>query len=483
MIHCDGERCPGNNWYHLECVGMTGRRNIARLSWFCPPCEEKKKKISQREKEQMEKLKSKTLKRVTVEEVLDENKYVLSKNDRNPLKVESAERQSREAMDELARTASLLHFDATSGQLIIPSSDGHVSNDRNSINCKRLRSNVGGDVAVPSHAARTYPWYPSGLCRMTLQPTHFQALQSLHRVIVDKLFVDQRLTPWAGVGESDARRRGYAFLPAMYGSFGKNSLTKAGIKFHAAEKRSGEARRDEAANWHSCVRLAASDISPAQVAALEAVVAVVRAAVAAEYRPCISLSNLQALQPNLHSGLDHLPAHMDSPLHDGFGVVIVTVCVHQSANILMVNAAPTNTSTGSSDPPSSSSSSSLSSKEKKNKKDRKECWWFQANEGDLYVLSGAARNSFDHGVICPLEKRRKSRSLLLPGEEEGEEDDQQQGKEGQRKRRRTGGKAKNRPLTDPVGRESLNLRFGLHSSRPGQPFNAFEEMPLFFEGD
>jgi hypothetical protein len=32
-----------------------------------------------------------------------------------------------------------------------------------------------------------------------------------------------------------------------------------------------------------------------------------------------------SLQPNLHNGATHLPPHLDFPLHDGFGVVIVTI--------------------------------------------------------------------------------------------------------------------------------------------------------------
>ena len=39
----------------------------------------------------------------------------------------------------------------------------------------------------------------------------------------------------------------------------------------------------------------------------------------------VSLERLVAAQPNLHNGARHLPPHLDFPLHDGFGVVIVTV--------------------------------------------------------------------------------------------------------------------------------------------------------------
>ena len=46
----------------------------------------------------------------------------------------------------------------------------------------------------------------------------------------------------AGIGESDKRKRGYAFLPHSYGKFGKTFLKSAGIHFHAAEKKGTDHR-------------------------------------------------------------------------------------------------------------------------------------------------------------------------------------------------------------------------------------------------
>jgi hypothetical protein len=126
-------------------------------------------------------------------------------------------------------------------------------------------------------------------------------------------------------------------------------------------------------------------------------------------------------------------AHTDSPLNDGFGVVIVTICVHQFANILL-----------------SSNECSKSN------------WLFEAQEGELYVLSGDSRNVFDHGVICPLEKRKVK--LIR-------EDDRDSQRTPKRKRKRS--------QSGPVGRESLNLRFALHGNKPGLPFYVGEEMPFF----
>ena len=97
---------------------------------------------------------------------------------------------------------------------------------------------------------------------------------------------------------------------------------------------------------------------------------------------------------------------------DGFGVVIVTICVHQNADILM-----------------------LSNKSNKS-------WVFNVQEGETYVLSGDSRNICDHGVICPLEKRGRRAA--------GDENPPNK-----KTRKKRGG-------SENVGRESLNLRFGIH---------------------
>ncbi|KAI8812259.1 hypothetical protein BJ742DRAFT_752892 [Cladochytrium replicatum] len=41
MIACDGEDCP-NEWFHLECVGLT---ETPKGSWFCPDCRKKQRKV------------------------------------------------------------------------------------------------------------------------------------------------------------------------------------------------------------------------------------------------------------------------------------------------------------------------------------------------------------------------------------------------------------------------------------------------------
>ena len=43
-----------------------------------------------------------------------------------------------------------------------------------------------------------------------------------------------------------------------------------------------------------------------------------------------------AAQPNLHRGKAYLRPHLDEPLHDGFGVVIVTIAIDGDATIWSV---------------------------------------------------------------------------------------------------------------------------------------------------
>ena len=82
-------------------------------------------------------------------------------------------------------------------------------------------------------------------------------------------------------------------------------------------------------------------------------------------------------------------------------------------------------------------------------------WTFNALEGSLYVLADTVRNGFDHGVICPFEKRHKTAKADEPA------------------------KSKNRSKVRRPGRESLNFRFALHGNLPSKSFYVGDEMPLF----
>ena len=37
MIACTGSECPGNNWYHFQCVGID-EESVPNGDWFCLAC-------------------------------------------------------------------------------------------------------------------------------------------------------------------------------------------------------------------------------------------------------------------------------------------------------------------------------------------------------------------------------------------------------------------------------------------------------------
>ena len=53
-----------------------------------------------------------------------------------------------------------------------------------------------------------------------------------------------------------------------------------------------------------------------------------------KYRAVLAPAQLVAATPNLHNGRAYLRPHLDEPLHDGFGIVIVTVAIRGDATIL-----------------------------------------------------------------------------------------------------------------------------------------------------
>ena len=101
---------------------------------------------------------------------------------------------------------------------------------------------------------------------------------------------------------------------------------------------------------------------------------------------------------------------MDEPLHDGFGVVIVTIAVRGAAHILLRG--------GGGGGGGGSGGGAV---------DEHRCFRLEAAASEAYALSGVARNACLHGVLS----------------EQGSE-----------------------------RRCSLNLRFGLHSSDPAGTFPA-----------
>ncbi|KAJ1455392.1 hypothetical protein M885DRAFT_520326 [Pelagophyceae sp. CCMP2097] len=186
---------------------------------------------------------------------------------------------------------------------------------------------------------------------------------------------------WAGGSDAtDSRWRCYG-LPRG----AEQRLRDGGVNFHSFETRGADGRaQEEQRNWASCCDV---EILDELDAALCNVAASAARAVGNAYPPGAGRDDLVALQPNVHAGAAHLPSHFDWPLHDGFGVVIVTISMQRSATVVLND-------------------------------DQAKEWSFNLDAGEAYALTGKARNVCSHGVLC-----------------------------------------------DPkvVDRESLNLRFGLHT--------------------
>jgi hypothetical protein len=110
---------------------------------------------------------------------------------------------------------------------------------------------------------------------------------------------------------------------------------------------------------------------------------------------------------------------VDEPLHDGFGVVIVTIAVRGAAHILLRGGGGSGSGgSGGGGGGGGSGGGAI---------DEHRCFRLEAAASEAYALSGVARNACLHGVLS----------------EQGSE-----------------------------RRCSLNLRFGLHSSDPAGTFPA-----------
>ena len=138
------------------------------------------------------------------------------------------------------------------------------------------------------------------------------------------------------------------------------------------------AELDRSANKRASVMLTKEEVDACSSrhgcsveAAIGRVVDVFRPA-AGKYGELLRFDRLVAAQPNLHGGKAFLPPHLDEPLHDGFGIVIVTIAIRGDADILL-QTRPWEAA----------------------KKDFR----FALQEGQAYMLSGDARNKCLHGVI------------------------------------------------------------------------------------
>ena len=253
-----------------------------------------------------------------------------------------------------------------------------------------------------------------GLVKITHIPSELlQDLTTIHDHI--KAVTRDRMVSWSGVGgEWDGRLRAFGFpsRPTL------RKLDASHVRLHAFEKTGTDAEEDEEANRASiCIlddkqertirkggdengnsgAVRSLSVDPFNVAhRLCNVINPTRAGIPLSIA---NASQIIAYQPNLHRGARFLKPHMDQPLHEGFGKMIVTVAIRGGGATIVLLDKDENGTTEDGDKYQLS-------------------WRFHLCEGEAYILTGRARNLCLHGVIAD----------------------------------------------DPLGvRESLNLRFGIHS--------------------
>ena len=271
-------------------------------------------------------------------------------------------------------------------------------------------------------------------------PNLFRDLTRIHAIVKRKVKMND-MVPWAGIGGDSTRLRAFGFM-------GETSLDRldrrSAVRLHAPEKQGEDAVRDERANRkaicildrtrervvgigrgkgkHRDKRLVPAPhytVNPTLVAdKLCAAILTDKSSGSNNHtnghlNPNVLCSNeLITYQTNLHNGAKHLAAHLDAPLHEGFGKVIVTVAIRGSATILLIGK-------GDDDNDYERANKNIDLDESSDL-NLQPAWKFHLKEGEAYVLSGNVRNVCLHAVLAN---------------------------------------------DDGIGgnRESLNLRFGLHS--------------------
>ena len=169
----------------------------------------------------------------------------------------------------------------------------------------------------------------NGLARLDLDADDARAFSQLHAAILAKL--EERLAGWGGVGDHSGRLRGYGYLPGLKQSEAHHRESVISMREYAG----AQAATDAEANRRASVMLDASDIPSGFETALANLTRALTDVLPAKYRHVLCADELVSCQPNLHRGRAYLRPHLDEPLHDGFGIVIVTVAIRGSARILL----------------------------------------------------------------------------------------------------------------------------------------------------
>lgn len=224
-----------------------------------------------------------------------------------------------------------------------------------------------------------------GLIKKQIDKNDFKILLSFYNEILKPAI--PHMMEW-GESDKDPRRRGYMCLRRAGGT---DRLLNEGIRmnplYFVGNKAININRKTYNKSFVDYALDEHNDEKDMQILnVLTKIIQFVHDKVERKYRAYVTIDNLVAMQPNLHGEAEHLPLHYDTPRNDGFGVVIVTICMKGQGDIVVVD--------------DGDRGETISKKFK-----------FNIKQSELYVLSGHSRNKCLHGVLCKGYGHRESLNL------------------------------------------------------------------------
>jgi hypothetical protein len=283
-------------------------------------------------------------------------------------------------------------------------------------------------------------------------------LERLREMFLRIREVTQRSVAW-GDGILDNKERSYATVPRLSRWKSVEDISSQGILFMDLESSISKdpVVRAAAIKKHRMTKdkaFVSLDCSADEEQTLQAIVletcAIMNSGDAAETllpyeKESVSLENLVALQLNVHNKDDFMPLHVDDPRYDGFGIVLVTVALWGSAEIVLVDDGDQENTVHNIEVQNGEGRVGFSNLPPGKPSVGSKSWVFALNPGQLYVLSGHSRTKCAHGVV------------VIGTDSEG-------GKRMRKKDAEGMSTTKQRRDIVKMGRVSLTLRFGLHSA-------------------
>jgi hypothetical protein len=210
----------------------------------------------------------------------------------------------------------------------------------------------------------------------TIPTHHFQALRELQQQIKSKAVT---WSSWSGA-EQDPRKRAFGFLP---NTLGYERKTQDFLDITTPWKEENDDDEERKRNNRAMVVL--KELTPGVAEAINYLCLLFSESLPDDdfhLKPYLTYKNLIAAQPNLHCGRELLPSHVDHPLKDGFGIVIITISVVGSGKIVLQDYTSTKGTT------------------------------MEVAQGQAYMLAGKARDACAHAVLAnPGDEERESLNL------------------------------------------------------------------------